>query len=468
MTPLNDAFRAEIGEMLGAEAPAFFAALEEAPALALRLNPARPGALESAAEWFDARVPWEPNGYYLRPGARPGASVAHAAGAFYLQEASAMVSAAALDAQPGERVLDLCAAPGGKSGQIAAALRGEGVLIANEPEFARAKALASNLERLGAQNAVVVCALPDALAARWAGFFDAVLCDAPCSGEGMFRREPASRAEWRPASPAGCARRQAAILDSAAALLRPGGRLIYSTCTFNRTENEETVAAFLARHPEFSPEDFALPGLGASAGGMLRVWPQRARGDGHFAARLRKAGATVETAGKPGALEFGTASGASTPRPGRNRRGGASASERTPDAGTRALLRAFDAEICALPEALVRRAARLGDRIFAVPDGCPSLDGLRIVSPGLMLARVGKNHVEPEHALAMALGADGARRSMELDDAEAARYLSGEALPCPEALRGWTLARWRGLPLGWGKASGGQLKNHLPKGLRRM
>ena len=144
-----------------------------------------------------------------------------------------MLPAALLDVRPGQRVLDLCAAPGGKSSQLAAALGGEGLLISNEPEPKRAKALAGNLERLGVSNAVVVNEYPEKLSQKWPGFFDAVLVDAPCSGEGMFRREPDSRSQWQPNSPAGCARRQAGILDRAAELLRPGGRLVYSTCTYN-------------------------------------------------------------------------------------------------------------------------------------------------------------------------------------------------------------------------------------------
>ena len=427
----------EIERMLGNEAPAFFASLEEPAALALRLNPSRAGALEAAREFIDTRVPWEALGWYLRPGTRPGAGIAHAAGAFYLQEASAMVSVAALRPLPGERVLDLCAAPGGKSTQIAAALAGEGLLISNEPERNRAKVLASNLERMGVRNAAVVCAYPDALAARWPEYFDAVLCDAPCSGEGMFRRDPASREQWNPVSPAGCAKRQAEILDRAASLVRPGGRLIYSTCTFNELENEATIAAFLDRHPDFVPEEFTLDGIGPSRNGMIRAWPQRVRGDGHFAAKLRRAG----KAALPDA-----------PAHRSNRE-------------DMELLRKLESETGILPENLKRRVARIRDFLYSVPEECPDMSGLRIVAPGVRLMRIGRNYVEPEHALAMALDESAALRRMELDDAQAKRYLAGEALAC-DSEKGWTLIQWRGLPLGWGKASGGQMKNHLPKGLR--
>ncbi len=434
---LPEAFVDQMREMLGDEAPAFLRAMAEPPALALRLNPLRAGAEDAAAAFTEGPVPWEPLGRYLKRDARPGADIAHWAGAYYVQEASAMVSAAVLDAQPGERILDLCAAPGGKSTQIAAAMDNRGALVSNDPEPARAKALAGNLERMGAANALVVNALPDRLVARWPETFDAVLVDAPCSGEGMFRRDPAARDEWRPQSPAGCAARQAEILDCAAVMLKPGGRLIYSTCTFNRLENEGSVLSFLSRHPDFAPEDFALNGIGPSHDGMLRVFPHRVRGDGHFVAKLRKSGTVWDD--KPR-------------RP-------------APDRDAAALLKRLEDELCPLPGWLSgMRVGLCGDRLLAVPAEAPALNGLRVVFPGLWLMRVGRSHIEPEHALAMAI--PEARQSVGLDDAAAARYLTGEALPL-EGPRGWTRVEWRGMPLGWGKQTGDTLKNHLPKGLRR-
>ena len=306
MPELKTAFIANMRALLGEEAGAFFRALEEAPSLALR--PHR--GMEAASPFIEGAVPWAEGGFYLRPGARPGASVAHWAGAFYLQEASAMLPAAALKARPGERVLDLCAAPGGKASQIALAMGGEGVLVANEVDAARARVLAANLERLGVTNAVVLNETPARLAARWPGYFDAVLVDAPCSGEGMFRRDPQSREAWTDAAPRGCRKRQGEILDAAAKLVRPGGRLLYSTCTFNGEENEGSVADFLRAHADFFPEEFALPGLGASQGGMLRIWPHRARGDGQFAALLRRAG---EDGGNGSEARAGTASAVGRP-----------------------------------------------------------------------------------------------------------------------------------------------------------
>ena len=437
MIPLPNEFKQAIMKMLGDEAPAFFDSMEEKAALALRLNPARPGARQAADAFMDVPVPWEKNGFYICEGTRPGAGIAHAAGAFYLQEASAMVSVAILKPVPGERILDLCAAPGGKTTQIAAALKGEGLLISNEPEPGRAKVLASNLERMGVRNATVVNAYPDALAKRWPGYFDAVLCDAPCSGEGMFRRDPNSRTEWSPASPEGCAHRQEEILDRAAELVRPGGRLVYSTCTFNRNENEESILNFLDRHPEFEPEEFELNGIGASGRGMIRVWPHRVRGDGHFAACLRKKG---ETKLPDAPLNH-------------------------PNKDDIKLVGQLEKEICKLPGVFKKRITRMGDYLYAIPEECPDTKGIKVVSPGTRLLRIGKNYIEPEHALAMALDTDMAKRCMDLNDEQAVKYLAGEALEW-EGEKGWTLVTWMGMALGWGKASNGMLKNHLPKGLR--
>ena len=294
----------------------------------------------------------------------------------------------------------------------------------------------------GFTNFCVTAEAPARLRAAFGRVFDAVLVDAPCSGEGMFRRDPQSRSEWSPASPEGCARRQAGILDCAARMLRPGGRLVYSTCTFNAAENEGSVEGFLARHPEFAPEAFQLPGVGASSNGTLRLLPSRVRGDGHFVAKLRK------SEGKSSARR----EDAGHARCGRDIAG---------------LLERLSGEVCRLPDFMTDMAPLLqGDRLYCRPQGSPRLDGLRVISPGLCLLRVGRNHIEPEHALAMALPPECALRRAELDEDRAVAWLRGETLPL-EGEKGWTLALYQGLPLGWGKASEGMLKNHLPKGLRR-
>ena len=233
-------------------------------------------------------VPWAENGYYLLPGARPGAGLSHFCGAFYVQEASAMLPAALLDVRPGQRVLDLCAAPGGKSSQLAAALGGEGLLDLQRTRTQTGEDAGGQSGAAGGSQRHRRQRILRKLARKWPGFFDAVLVDAPCSGKACSAGSRIPCSQWQPNSPAGCAKRQAGILDRAAELLRPGGRLVHSTCTYNTAENEETVAAFLARHPAVSPGDFSVPGLSPIAPGQWKIYPHRVRGDGQFAALLLK------------------------------------------------------------------------------------------------------------------------------------------------------------------------------------
>jgi NOL1/NOP2/fmu family ribosome biogenesis protein len=317
-------------------------------------------------------------------------------------------------------------------------MQGKGLLVCNEIVSQRAQILSRNVERMGITNATVTNESPERLAAYWPEGFDAVLADAPCSGEGMFRRDPETAAEWLPERAAGCAERQKSILHSAAALVRPGGRLVYSTCTFNDVENERSVRDFLARHPDFAPEDFELPGVGPSHSGMLRLFPHRLRGDGHFVARLRHMGE-----GSPDKV-----------------------SPRRPDRAVAAIMDAVERDVCRLNIPGGMRFLRQGEWLYARPLACPDLDGLRVISSGLCLARLGRNHIEPAHALAMAIDVDCAQRRFELDEAAARAWLRGEPVPC-HGEKGWTLALYQDMPLGWGKVSDGMLKNHLPKGLRR-
>ncbi len=447
MSPaLPPAFVSRMRAQLGAEADAYFAALERPYLRGLRLNPQKPvseAALE-AVGGVEGPVPWNAAlGRYLHQDSLAGSDPLHEAGAYYLQEPSAMAPVSALVPKPGERVLDLCAAPGGKSTQIAAALAGEGLLVCNEPVPSRAKILSRNIERMGIPNALVVSAQPEALAARWAGAFDAVLVDAPCSGEGMFRRHPETRAEWTPAAPAGCAERQRRILGYAAAMLRPGGRLVYSTCTLSPEENEETVRWFLREHPDFSSCPFSLPGDDGALDapeGMLRLYPHRVRGEGHFMACLRRAGDAP-----PVDLLRPAAERLSPPAP-----------------AVRAAYEAFAGHLCGLPPA----NAQLGDALLSAPD-LPPLDGVRVLRAGVQLGVLKGKVFAPDHALAMALSPACGLPSLALNREEALRYQSGEALPAPEGMSGWALAVYEGLVLGFGKASGGQFKNHYPKGLRR-
>lgn len=426
-----EAFLTRMAGQLGDELPTFLHALEEPCQRGIRLNPRK--QTQQQPQGLGESVPWAANGYYLSYESNAGAVPLHEAGAWYLQEPSAMLPAAVLAPQPGEKVLDLCAAPGGKSTQLAAAMAGQGLLVCNEPVPKRALILSRNIERMGVTNALVVSAMPDKLAARWPEGFDAVQVDAPCSGEGMFRRHPETRAEWSPENAAGCAKRQAEILDAAALLVHPGGRMVYSTCTLNPVENEDTVAAFLQRHSDFTLTPFRLPGADAPEG-MLTCYPHRMRGEGHFVALLHRQG--QETAMLP--LDT------SLPTPGKDQR---------------QVYGSFAGKHAPAPTHL------LGDTLVSLPD-CPDVRGLKVLRCGLHLGSVKGKLFQPDHAWAVAdVSPDFPH--VVLTDEQAVLYLRGEALTVPDALKGWVLAEYDGLCLGWGKCSDGQMKNHYPKGLRR-
>ena len=430
---LPEAFLNRMQQQLGEEYPAFLESLERPRAVALRFNPRKCNGLPQLP-FVKEPVPWEPMGFYYDPESRPGLHPYHEAGVYYLQEASAMAPVQLLDPQPGEKICDLCAAPGGKSTQIAGRLMGDGFLLCNELNPKRAKILSRNIERMGIANALVTNEHPQKLAQRLPGWFDRVLIDAPCSGEGMFRKEEAAVTDWSEETVSMCARRQAEILDSGAALVRPGGRLVYSTCTFAPAENEETVAAFLERHPDFEPEAVDAPWFTAGSQGSYRMWPHKLLGEGHFAAVLkRKSGETENIEGEPG--------------------------EKSPK-----LWESFAKEMgIRLP---VGKMLTFGQSLYWIPEQIPRLKGLKVLRPGLELGVLKKDRFEPAHALALWLSdcgcvADLAPDSRELDD-----YLRGNVIPCSK--KGWHLVKASGFSLGWGKGDGVQLKNHYPKGLRRL
>lgn len=428
---LPEEFCKRMQGQLGPEYEAFLESLERPRAVALRYNPLkgpRPD-LPFAGE----PVPWEPEGVYYDPNSRPGLHIYHEAGVYYLQEASAMAPVALLDPQPGERICDLCAAPGGKTTQIAGRMQGQGFLLCNEWSPKRAKILSRNIERMGVANALVTNEETAALAQRLPGFFDRVLVDAPCSGEGMFRKEEAAITDWSPDTVRMCARRQAEILENAARLLRPGGRLVYSTCTFSPEENEEAVAAFLKAHPEFSPEEVEAPWFAPGENGSFRLWPHKLLGEGHFAAVLRKEGDDRQEAA---------------------------------DSGTEPLPKAWQAFAAELGIQLPPgKTVLFGQNLYWAPPEMPSIGGWKVLRPGLELGVVKKDRFEPAHALALWLHDCQRSETFAPDSQQSRDYLHGEVLPSQQ--RGWCLVKAGPYSIGWGKGDGRVLKNHYPKGLRR-
>jgi NOL1/NOP2/fmu family ribosome biogenesis protein len=368
-----------------------------------------------------------------------------------------MAAVEILAPQPGECVLDLAAAPGGKSTHLIARMGDQGLLVANEIHPQRAWDLAENLERWGAARAVITNETPQRLAERLGAAFDRVLLDAPCSGEGMFRKSPASRAEWSPGQVLACARRQADILEQAAALVRPGGWLAYTTCTFAPEEDEALVGRFLERRADF--EIAAIPPQAgftparpdwlpadppAGLQSAVRLWPHRAPGEGHFIALLRRRG------------------GEEAPRP-RARR----PARRAVPAQAARLFEDFRRQ--ALPGAqFAGELALRGSYLYALPETAIDLDGLRCLHPGRWLGVIKKDRFEPAHALALSVRSQAAAGGLDLDahDPRLARYLQGETIEAP-GRAGWALVSVDGYSLGWGKRVQEQLKSRYPRGLRR-
>lgn len=444
--------------LLKEEYSAFLNSYEEDNRHSLRINPLKNGgSKEELIMPFDlTRVPWEENGYYYGADAQPGKHPYHEAGVYYIQEASAMAPVHYLDPKPGEKILDLCAAPGGKTTQIAAAMHGKGILISNEIHPARAKILSENVERMGIRNALVVNETPDRLAERFAEYFDRILVDAPCSGEGMFRKNDEACDEWSPQNVERCAERQAQILDAAAGMLKPGGRLVYSTCTFSPEENEGSISGFIERNPEFSIEQAELinkmaPGrkewTDNPAEGIentIRLWPHKINGEGHYLAVLKKAGQTAE--GHTGFCMFGSEQGL-----------------KEKDCAEFAVFKQ-ECLRCELQGVYLR----FGEQLYLAPEGLPSLHQLKVLRPGLHLGTVKKNRFEPAHALALALCRSEVKNYINLDSngQDIRSYLGGMTLPF-EGEKGWYLVCVDGYSTGWGKLAGGILKNHYPKGLRK-
>ena len=414
---LPQAYLNRMKDQLGEAFPAYFAAMEAPERRAARCNPLKmsPDGLRALRPEF---TPAGGEGFLLPEGFAPGKDPLHCAGAYYVQELSAQMPAGLLELTPDMAVLDLCAAPGGKSGQLAAKVS-QGVLFANEIVPHRANVLLGNLERMGAKNAVVTSMDPEKLIAATGPVFDAVLVDAPCAGEGMFRKDPEAVRAWSPEHVIACAKRQRAILTSAQGAVKPGGQLVYSTCSFSPAENEENVGWFLDAYPDFELLE------------ERRLYPHTSLGEGQYAARLRRKGAAERIGYLP-------------PK-----------KEKAP------LVEAFLRDMC--PDLCGELRLLPDGRSLLLPPLPCSLEGLRVLRAGLLLGECVKGRFVPAHALAMAAGLP-LRQRTELSEGDALRYLRGETLPTD--LSGWCAVTCHGLALGLAKGAGGVLKNHLPKGLR--
>ena len=414
---LPQAYLNRMKDQLGAGFDAYLLAMDEpekraARANGLKLNP------EALAQLRPDFVPVGGEGFLLPEGFAPGKDPLHAAGAYYVQELSAQMPAALFDLTPAMAVLDLCAAPGGKSAQLAAQVP-DGVLFSNEIVPNRAQVLLGNLERMGAKNVVVTSMDPEKLTSLTGPVFDAVLVDAPCAGEGMFRKDPGAVREWSPEHVQACARRQRAILTSAQRAVKPGGQLVYSTCSFSPAENEENVGWFLSEFPDFDLVE------------EHHLYPHTSLGEGQYAAKLRRRGTAPETAYLP------------------------QRSDKAP------LVDPFVREECTGLSGPIRLLPD-GRSLLLPPLPC-SLEGLRLLRAGLLLGETVKGRFVPAHALAMAAGLP-LRQRAELSEQDALKYLHGETVPTD--ITGWCAVTFAGLALGLGKGSDGILKNHLPKGLR--
>lgn len=472
---LPEAFQKKMKAILGEEYDDFLAGFEKPRHYGLRVNTAKITVEEfkELVPFHLTQIPWVENGFYYEEEDAPTRHPYYYAGLYYIQEPSAMTTASRLPVGPGERVLDLCAAPGGKATELGAKLFGEGLLVANDISASRVKALLKNIEVMGIPNSFLLNEVPAKIAEQFPAYFDKILVDAPCSGEGMFRKNEAACEEWNPENVSLCAERQDGILDCAASMLAPGGRIVYSTCTFAPAENEGSMTRFLLRHPEFHIVE-VKKAEGMSAGvpewayfgeekgqvlpeiaQTIRLWPQHLKGEGHYLAVLEKEGTLRQGYCRNGEEKGIPAKDLKVP--GKGIVEFLDFAKDTLDPQTLAGLEKNGTYV------------KFGDQLYLAPKGMPSVKGLKVLRPGLHLGTVKKNRMEPSHALALALKKEQVRYTADLaSDGEVIRgYLNGGTFSY-EGEKGWYLIMADGFSTGWGKLAGGIMKNHYPKGLRKM
>lgn len=419
----------------------------------------------------DKRVSWADEAYYFDENVRPGKHPYHEMGLYYIQEPSAMSAAALLAPKPGMRVLDLCAAPGGKSTQLATYLGDRGLLVSNEINTQRSRILSQNIERMGIKNAIVTNEDSFVLASHFPGFFNAIQVDAPCSGEGMFRKLPEAIEQWSMENVAICATRQKEILDNAAVMLKPGGVIVYSTCTFSKEENEDVIEYFLERHPDFTLEE------------MERFWPHKVDGEGHFVAKLVRRGSVNELGADYDVCEDSCNkvedTGLKADRKTKKNKNSKNRKNETKPALTKEnmkLLSEFLDETISEDMAAWIKNSRLvmfGEQLYRLPDMEVDIKGLKVQRAGLHIGEFKKQRFEPSHSLALALKLSEAKNVVKLtwDDPQTTGFFNGQSVmlsdeQTAECKKGWALVCVDGYTAGWGKVNGTQVKNHYPKGLR--
>lgn len=464
MIALPRGFEEKMRGLLGADYENYVKCFDEPRHFGLRVNTSKISVqdFQKIAPWPLEPVEWISNGfYYDGTKASPAKHPYYHAGLYYLQEPSAMTPANRLPVEEGERVLDLCAAPGGKATELGARLSGSGLLVANDISSSRAKGLLKNLELFGIGNVLVTSEEPGKLAMRFPEYFDKILIDAPCSGEGMFRKERRMIKAWEEHGPQFFSKLQRGIITQAAQMLRPGGMILYSTCTFDPMENERTVEYLLDRHPDF--EICALEGYAGFSGGMpqftqsgnpdfnktVRIFPQRMRGEGHYLALLKKGG--------NGRAEVDMVEG-------HRFRTGAKGQDLPEE------LASF---LQGVSWHLEKRQIEIYDgHAYYMPKDLPDLKGLRFLRSGLLLGELKKNRFEPSQALAMCLKKEEYAHVLDfpLHDGRVIRYLKGETLDVEDMTsskeKGWYLVCVDGYPLGFGKLGGQMLKNKYLPGWR--
>ena len=456
-------YETRMRDLLGDCAEAYFAALDAEPTRAMRIN-----RTKLTGELPDTDgvtlTPSGIDGVYLFDGAAGGKNPLHHAGAYYIQELSAMLPVLSAPIEEGWRVLDLCAAPGGKTGQLASTVGKSGSVVTNEYSPKRAKVLLGNVERMGYRNCSVYNSSPDRLCPAFAGKFDMVLVDAPCSGEGMFRKEPDAVQDWSAENSEGCAIRQLEIMRSAAVSVKPGGYLLYSTCTFSPCEDEELLASFLSEHPQFTVVPVDPPeGAGELACGIeiegygtelcRRAYPHKIKGEGQFFGLLRRDDSPVPSPAADKKSKRGKESSPKGIRP------LTKAERQSAEAFLKDFLKAYDG----LPLCV------LGGDIFICDDDTLPADGL--LCCGVRLGNIAKDgRLVPHHHFFSAYG-DSAKLKLELspDSPLLEKYLHGEGFPaedCGITENGWGTVTVCGCAVGGFRVAGGYLKNHYPKGLR--